>query len=291
MPQQLLDFLRTPILPQPFVIGRGILPVMGKMILGGTPKSGKSFLLLNMMIDLAMGRNLFSAYYPSGTPVFPVARPWRVLYLEQELGEQGMLERFLGKDGDPGILTGYTDDDLRDVPLFVRPRTTKMRLDTDDGHKYIADEIAACKGEVVFGDPMAKFHLGEENDSQEMGAVLRGVDHLIEDFKISWGFVHHTVKPPLDPRFARHGGDKLRGSSAIFGDVDTVIDLVTLSPEDAQEAVFQLGFETRRGKPIEKITLLRKGDGTCEYLENYRQPMTETSSLPRKSRHNRYDHL
>lgn len=263
MAERLDAFLTKEMPVMPFIIGRGILPVAGKMILAGSPKTGKSYLALNIVLDLVRGRRIFDATYKNGTPVLPVGKPWRVLYLEMELGELGLLERFKGKEGRAGLMTGINPEGLE---LFVQPRDTAMRLDTDVGRDYINQLLAAVKPNVVVADPLAKFNLSKENDAQEMGAIMRAIDHYVEDYNSAWVIVHHIGKQDPDPSKQKRGGDRLRGSSAIFADVDTLMEVTRLSSEHALEPILKLQFELRRGEPIEDLFIQRHRDGTISWM-------------------------
>lgn len=261
MADVLSDFLKKEFVPQPYIIGRGILPRRGKMFIAGSPKTNKSWVVMNMMLDLVRGRRLFDASFKNGAPVFPVNEPYRVLYLEMELGEQGLLERLRGTDGKPGLCTGIDPDGLT---LFVQPRDTAMRLDTPQGYDFVKQLCKDAKPDVVVFDPMAKFHLGDENSAMEMGAVMRTADHIIEDFGASVVFVHHIGKQTEDN--PRRGGDRLRGSSAIFGDLDTLIEITRKSNEHHPEPVLELSFELRRGEPIDNLFVQRMRDGSVQWL-------------------------
>lgn len=231
------------------------------MIVAGSPKANKSFFVLNMMLDLVRGRRVFDATYKRGNAVLPVNQSWRVLYLEQELGEQGLLERLRGTEAKPGLVSGIVPEGL---PLFIQPRDTAMRLDTPEGRDYISAIVKEIKPDVTVFDPMAKFHLSDENSAQEMGAVLRVADHLIEDYGTAVVIVHHIGKQSEDN--PRRGGDRLRGSSAIFGDVDTVCEVTRKSNEHHPEPVLELSFELRRGEPMESLFVQRMRDGSIQWL-------------------------
>jgi len=259
----LADFLKLEYKPGAHVIGRGILPCGGKLFMAGSPKTNKSFLMLNIMLDIVRGRRLFNATYASGVPVLPVPQPRRVLYLEMEMGEQGLLERLKGKEGRPGLAVGIEAEGL---PLFIQSRDTAMRLDTPEGRDYIESLVKAIQPEVVVFDPFAKFNLSNENDSQEMGAVMRVADHIVEDFKTAVVFVHHIGKQDPDPAKQKRGGDRMRGSSALYGDLDTLVEVTRLSSEHTPEPVLKLSFELRRGEPIEDLFVRRLRDGTIEWL-------------------------
>jgi regulatory protein RepA len=261
--ERLIEFLRREFPVQPYLIGRGILPVAAKMVIAGGPKGNKSFIAMNMAMDLALGRDLFGAYYKNGTPVFPVAKKCRVLYIEQEIGDVGLQERLKGVDGKPGLLTGASPELME---WFIKTRDTSMRLDVEEGRDLLYREVESVKPDVVILDPMTKFHLLDENSAQEMAVVGRVGDHFIEKTGCSVVWIHHTSKPPssaLDT--PRSGGDRLRGSSAIFADVDTVMLVDLKSSEKAPEPVIALDFILRRGTPIGQIYVRRMRDGRIQY--------------------------
>lgn len=262
MVQILSEFLKNEYKPGAHIIGRGVLPCGGKLILSGMPKANKSWVALAMILDIVRGRDVFGARYRSGKALLPIQKPWRVLYLEQELGEQGLLERLRGKDeGHPGLCTNLTPDGLQ---MYIQPKDTAMRLDTPDGRNYISEIVKDVRPDLTVMDPFAKFNLSKENDAQEMGAVLRVADHLIQDYGTAVMFIHHVSKPSEES--PRRGLDRLRGSSAIGADVDTMIEVNRRSPDATIEPILELTFELRRGEPIERMFVQRLKDGTVEWM-------------------------
>lgn len=256
-------FIDREIPTDPWLIGRGILPIGAKMVIGGSPKANKSWIAMNIAIDLSLGRPLFDARYKNGTPVFPVSRACKVLYIEQELGDLGLQERLKGKDGKPGLLTGASTELME---FMIKTRDTAMRLDKDEGRDLLYQEVKSVKPDVVILDPLAKFHLLDENCSRDMEVVGRVGAHFIEDTGCSVIWVHHTSKPPIKADDnPRSGGDRLRGSSAIFADVDTVMLVDLKSSEKAPEPVILLDFILRRGAPIGDVYVRRLRDGRIFY--------------------------
>jgi RecA-family ATPase len=277
LPELLHDFVVKEIVTPPYIIGRGILPMSAKLVLGGAPKSNKSFLALNIARDLAMGQNLLDASYKGGAPVFPVKKVTRILYLDQELGQLSMqtrLRMMMGQEPSP------------DLPMYIRTRDVTMRLDTEEGVVFIRKEIEACQPDVVIFDPLAKFNLSDENSAQEMGAVMRQLDHFVADYGLSTIVIHHTGHP--NPQYPRRGGDRLRGSTAIYGDADTIVTVERKSTEAVREPILELNFELRCGEPIEPIFVRRTVMGTVEYLgAEYKSP----TATPIPARKGRYGHL
>ena len=280
MPERIDDFLTKEQPSIPMLIGRGVLPVCGKVVIGGPPKSNKSFLVLNVILALAQGRNIFDACYDNKMPVLPVARRYKVLYVEQELGPYGLKDRLVA-------LVGAAPKPLE---FYVKTRDMGMRLDTPEGRKLIWDEVAACQPDVVIFDPLAKFHLSDENSAQQMGAVMRAGDRLIEEFKCAVIYIHHTGKESFE--HPRHGGDRLRGSSAIFADCENLMEVTRLSKGHIKEPILKLTFELRRGEPIDPIIVQRLRDGRDIYKgENFTHGESTGQSVNRPSKELPYKDL
>ena len=256
MAKQLGDFLAEETPKKPHIIGRGILPKQGKLVLGGAPKANKSFTAIAAALSLTRGEPLFRAFYKDGSPVFPVTRPWTVLYLDQELGEDGFRQRLVPMVEDKDIIN----------PFFLHTKDTAMQLDTPEGVTLIEKEIEQVQPEVLILDPLAKFHSADENSAQEMGRVLKQGDAWIEKYGLSIVYIHHTGLAAYDPTNGRRGGARLRGSSAVFADVDTVVEVLRKSAADDKEPTLQLGFELRQGEPIRNQYIKRLPTGQIVYV-------------------------
>lgn len=257
MAQLLYDFLQQESKPKPMLIGRGILPRQGKAVLGGAPKANKSFVALNMAMNMAKGEHIFRAHSIDGMPLMPVKEKLKVLYLEQEIGDDGLRGRLAG------ILGGELDPSLE---FFIKSRDMAMRLDTPEGRKLIEEEIAQVKPDVTIFDPLTKFHLLDENSAQHMGAIMKAGDKFIEKYGTALIYIHHTGKEDPDPDRARRGGNRLRGSSAVFADVDTLLLIDRQGPSNTKEPTIKIEFEIRQGEPIDPIHVRRTRTGVCEYL-------------------------
>jgi RecA-family ATPase len=236
------------------LIGRGLLPKKGQFIMGGAPKIGKSFIVLNIGIDLAFGTALFGAFYSQNKPVFPVYQPCRVLYCENEIGEQKLQERFRQILG---------ERDAKDLPLFIKSRDMEMRMDEPEGRAFLKEQIVSVRPDVLILDPLAQFHLQDENSSQHMGAIMRVGAGWIEDYGLSIIYIHHTGHG--NPQYPRRGGDKLRGSSAIFAAADSIMLVDRLSAMSVREPEYRLDFELRHGEAMDAIYIKKLRNGTIRY--------------------------
>lgn len=258
MAKLLADFLAEEFLPQPMVVGRGVLPVQSKMIIGGAAKVGKSFLVLNIGLAIAKGTPLFNAKYPNQTPVFPVYQENKVLYIEWEVGVDGLRRRL------ERITTAKPEWQF--APFYVKSKDTNLRMDTDDGVMAIEAEIEQVQPQVLIIDPLSKAHTKDENSAEEMGKLMRVGDKWIEKYKLSIIYVHHTGLAAFDPQNMRRGGARLRGSSALFADVDSMIEVVNKSGASSQEPLLELGIELRQGEALAAQYVRRLKDGTIKYL-------------------------
>lgn len=257
------DLLVKPEVATPHVIGRGLLPKKGQMVIAGSPKSNKSWIALNLAIALANGSPPFLAKYKSDTQVFPIYGENKVLYFDMEMSEEGIKDRCRA-----GLLSEEAAFGLK---LAFCPRDFRFRVDTSEGRKLIEEEIAAEKPSVVIFDPLAQVNGGDENDSRAMGDVMRFGGFLCDTYSTSNIFIHHTAKPGFDPSNQRHGGDRLRGSSALYGAVDTVVLVDRISTEEVPQPAIRLSFELRRGKPLLRQYIQRLQTGQVLYLGEGRE--------------------
>jgi len=238
---ELLGHLRKPDLEA--IVEEGILRRNSILVIGGPPKSYKSFISNTMAIDLVTGYHLFSAlrkHAKQVTRAFEVLAPQRVLIFEQEIGEDDMEDRLK-----PAYetLSPYQQDLVRNG-LYTHSLDHRLQLDAREGVNLIAEEIDRVRPSVVIFDPLIEFHTSDENSSEDMAKILRHIDLLREEYKFATIINHHEGK---ETQIKRAGADRLRGSSVLYGKGDTFLTLRVLN-RDA--SVIGCEFTVRRGKPI-----------------------------------------
>lgn len=254
------DLRRKVFPPDNYIVDEGLLAKEGILWISGPPKVRKSFTAQTVMLDLVTGRNLFGAGRTiSGgaiKPAFRVSTPQRVLFLEQEIGEYDVKNRF-----EPAQMA-FNDQEqaLIDENLIVLSQDHTMRLDTTEGCLRIGEVIQESKPTVVVFDPLAKFHNAKENDAQEMGIVMANITRLRNTFKFATIILHHEGKAK-----DRSGPDRMRGSSVMFADGDSFL---TLKEINKNAGIVRIDFTIRRGEPITSI-LLKLGDEGLMHFQKW----------------------
>lgn len=252
------------------IIHEGLLDENSIMIIGGPPKSYKSFLAKTIGLHLATGENLFGAYRTRNsirTPAFPVERPVRVLYLEQEIGVRSLQTRTAKIAANlNGTQDAYLDN------FFSHSTDRDLRLDTHDGLLAIGRQIEQAKPEVVILDPLIEFHGQDENSSAEMSNVMRGVDSIRSHYKVAMIIAHHAAKA----NGTHYGPDRLRGSSILFGKSDCVL---MLDVHNRGAGIIKVNPTLRRDKPIRPFLLKMDWQSlTYRFFDWYSQKSSDQAS-------------
>jgi len=225
------------------LIEEGILKNNALMIVGGPPKSYKSFVSNTIAVDLIVGRNLFTAIrsdHGRHCLAFNIPKPQRVLIFEQEIGEDDLEDRL--KPLYESLLPDKQKF-MRDN-LFTHSLDHSMQLDNSDGLKLIDEVIGDIKPTVTIFDPLIEFHTSDENSPTAMAKVMRCLDWLRERHKFATIMDHHAGK---ETQIRKTGGDALRGASSIYGKLDTYL---ALKPVNRNASLIEAEFTVRRGKPI-----------------------------------------
>lgn len=236
--------------PEHHIIGSGLLKHNSIFIIGGPPKSMKSMISMGIAIDLACGRPVFGARRQGSLsePSFPVSQSHRILIIEKEIGYEDFQVRL---NSMWSVLP--SDHQARvDENLLVESCNLDLRLDTTDGTRALAAIIQQARADVVIFDPLVEFHSLDENSSRDMGIVFGNLDLL--RYKLGFATIlnHHRTKLSRDPGVVNDDDpETLRGSSRVFGKVDSVM---MLRPNGRAGQVFA-SFTLRRGRPIPPLRL------------------------------------
>jgi hypothetical protein len=181
-------FLVRPLWPHPSV-----------SILGGAPKSAKSFLGLDLVASVA-----------SGTPFlgrFPVeCRGPALVYLAEDSLTDARLRL--------AALCAHRGLDLAalDLHLIAEPA---LRLDDAADRRRLRATIERLRPRVLLLDPLVRLHSLSENSARDVAGLLGFLRELERAHDLSVVLVHHTSK-----KARARPGQALRGSSDLHAWLD-----------------------------------------------------------------------
>lgn len=245
--------------PLPWLV-RGVLTEGGLSMLFGLPASLKSFVLLDLALHIAAGRDWHGRSVQQGAVAIIAGegfsglharvQAWRILH--QPAGD---LPLFASASG--GNLA--TAEGLRDVLAAL-------------------DEIAALGPLRLVGiDTLHRASPGiDENSAQDAGKIIGACDAIRARYGCAVAIVHHV---------GHAAPDRARGSSALHGALDTAVRIdrtdrsVSLTctkqkdgPEHAplyfEARTVETGWMDDEGEPVTSLTLHARADAPAEAVHN-----------------------
>ncbi len=211
-------------------------------LIGGSPKSMKSWLGLDFAVSVA-----------SGTPAldrFPVAAPGAALIYLAEDGlpqVRGRMEAICRHRGLPL--------EALDVAVITEPI---VRLDTPRDQLRLRATIARFRPRLLVLDPLVRLHSLDENSSQEISRLLGYLRDLQRSFGLALILVHHTSK-----KAHAQPGQSLRGSSDLhaFGDSNAYL------ARRGEDVLLTLEHRSARAPEPMVLRLACLPDGAASHLE------------------------
>ena len=224
-------------------------------VIGGSPKTMKSWLGLDFAVSVA-----------SGTPAldrFPVAAPGTALI-------------YLAEDGLPQV-RGRLDAICRhrsiplenlDVAVITEPI---VRLDSQRDQLRLRATIARLRPRLLVLDPLVRLHSGDENSSQDISRLLGYLRDLQRSFELALIVVHHTSK-----KVHAQPGQSLRGSSDLhaFGDSNAYL------ARKGEDVLLTLEHRSARAPEPMVLRLACLPDGAASHLELRDAPSADTPDVP-----------
>jgi hypothetical protein len=193
----------------------------------GAPKSGKSF----VAIDMALCSSLGIPWQSHKTVQTPI------IYLAGE-GQRGIARRVQAWEH-------YYGHDLHKSQMFVSDRGVRF-LDEKDHLNLInhIHQVADEFGDIgcLYVDTLARnFGAGNENSTEDMNRFIERVDHLKSEFSCCIALIHHT---------GHSSSGRARGSSVLPAAVDA--EFAVKRPKDEGEEMRVEFTQTliKDGKPM-----------------------------------------
>lgn len=199
-----------PTLPEELITG--ILRRGHKMLISGSSKAGKSFLLMELCIAIAEGRSWLG---------FP-CKKGRVLYVNLEIDPASAINRFLRIYEALGIPIRHSEDvviwNLRGHAVPLDQLVPKLIRRVRDQHF-----------DAIILDPIYKIITGDENNASEMGAFCNQFDKICTETGCSTIYCHHHSK---GAQGAKRAMDRASGSGVFARDPDAQLDMIQLELTD-----------------------------------------------------------
>lgn len=237
-----LDELDDPGIEHNWLVS-GWLSSGDRSVLAGDSKAGKTFLALEIGLDIALGREVFGLKTKHGGVIYQVGE-----------GLAGVKKRLRA------FRAYYGADFTRDVPFRLFQRGIDIYRDFDQVDALIEEILAHAKTfdaplRFVVIDTLAKASVGaDENAVKDMGIVMKNVERINEKTGAHVMLVHHMTK-----------GGVVRGSTSVYAGVDQVLILsrdettmlrtLKLDKQKDDEEGISLTFE------LEKVVLGVDEDG------------------------------
>ena len=199
-----------PELPEEMI--KGILRRGHKMLISGSSKAGKSFLLMELCVSVSEGVPWLG---------FPV-RKGRVLYVNLEIDPASCIHRFMEIRAAMGVPPTHSDDiriwNLRGhaVPL-------------DKLAPLIIEEVRGRNMDMIVIDPIYKVITGDENSASDMAAFCNQFDLICDATGCSVVYCHHHSK---GAQGAKRAMDRASGSGVFARDPDAQLDMIELELTD-----------------------------------------------------------
>jgi RecA-family ATPase len=256
---------------------RGLLKRKNTLIMGGEPKrSGKSWLLLNALWDMATSQQLWSVPEKHGNLYAP--RPLRSIYFTQEDTQDDLHDRY------ELCLTKRTPTDM----IWYVEKDLGVCFDSEEGvqmlHKHIQQAAEHGPIDIIAFDPMRRMHSQDEQKSETMVRIWKFLDSLHKKYNCATWLNHHVKKPNYESGYYDpYQPNNLRGSSDIFGGADCL--LVVVPHLVTREAIeIGIGFDIKRSAPMEICRLrILLDSGSVEFV-GYGKTWEPTSKKPKKTK-------
>jgi len=249
-------------------------------IIGGAPKSCKTWLALEMAVAVASGSPCLGS--------FAVPSPGRVLLYAAEDSESALRLRLES-------LAKHHGCDLANLDVRVITAES-LRLDREADQKRLEITLILHRPVLLLLDPLVRLHSIDENAAGEIATLLGYLRGLQRRSNVAIALVHHARK---NLSVSGGAGYSLRGSSDLYAWVDSFLYLrrhqgqLTLSAEHRSASgtdpiTLQL-VESQTPGPYLKIVSTSLAAPQQDPIFNRILRLLGTSSQPRTSESLRND--
>ena len=210
-----------------------VLPEQGLIALYGPPANGKSFIALDMALSIASGLPWQGHPVQKGYVVYISAEGGAGL--GKRVGAWLQHKQILPADY-KHLLLNFVVSAIRIHPESEDLGEILAQTVNDSGYQELLASVLDPDEDApplfIIVDTLARCFEGDENQQEDMGAFIRGLDYLREAHTATVLVVHHTNKGELEER----------GSSAFRGACDTMM----LSKKEKNSPAITLSCEKQK---------------------------------------------
>ena len=190
------------------------------VVLGGEPKTSKTWAALEVCLSVASGTDVFNHYEFT---TFREPRPVFMFLLEDN--EDNVQARMTALAASKGL----DQNDLKQLPLYVLCREPLdiveqadeiIRIVKDNGCHH---EVTKERRGLILIDPLRNAHSEDENDSTKMKKVLEQCLRIRNHTGYSLIINHHFKK--MSAKDQESPGNAMRGTSSLYGAVDGIVGM------------------------------------------------------------------
>ena len=199
-----------PKLPEELI--EGILRRGHKMLISGSSKAGKSFLLMELCVAIAEGTKWLG---------FP-CKQGKVLYVNLEIDPASCINRFLK-------IYEALDVSMKHSENIIVWNLRGHAVPLDQLVPKLIRRVRDLQLSAIIIDPIYKVITGDENNASEMGQFCNQFDKICTETKCSTIYCHHHSKGAQGSKRAM---DRASGSGVFARDPDAQLDMIQLELSD-----------------------------------------------------------
>ncbi len=211
-----------PNLPEELI--KGVLRCGHKMLISGSSKAGKSFLLMELCIAIAEGKPWLGFQCKKG----------RVLYVNLEIDPASCIMRFMKIYDALGIKKQNMENiviwNLRGHAVPLDKLVPKLIRRVRDQHY-----------DAIIVDPIYKVITGDENNASDMALFCNQFDKICTETGCATIYCHHHSK---GAQGAKKAMDRASGSGVFARDPDAQLDMIQLELSENQMNTLRDGNST-----------------------------------------------
>lgn len=249
--------------PENLLMGRGIMPEKGYMVISSSEKKGKTLFALNMGLCLISGNHFLD---------IPVIKKCRVFYIFSESNV------YMLKDTMTKILKGLAEKEIeikdKDLKNFLFYNAKVSKLIFTKGNREIPklkESISRFRPDVVIIDPIGRIVDYTLNNAENIVTLANLMNEIRGCF---WVLVHHSRKRGSeDIERITDPISRIRGSSNLANFAESVI-CIEPAGEKMPDNYKKIYFSVRRA--YEPIPLQVKWD-----IENLNYDLMDTTDFKR----------